>query len=745
MGVATTLLGLAPLALGGTLAARRVFRLPPGLPALLAAVVLAWAWLTVGMIGLGTVGWLGRGPVLGWSLMGLAAGWLATRGRTLPDPPDPSPNGGGWSVEAAAAVGLMLWAAIVFLIPSLIFPVKVVSDGPIYHLYFAARWWQAGRIELVPTPFGESAAPYFPAVGDLWLTWLFILDGGDRLARVGQSPFLGIAAATMYATARRLGAGTSSSAIATAWFVTVMPLLIFSFEPNVDTIFVAGYLMAVYFAMRHLLGDDGPGSLVLSGLAAGGAWGTKATGIVFIPPLLALISLAVMTRPGPLRLRVGRALIVLTTPFLLEGYWPIRNAWLTGNPLYPLVISAFGRTVFPGWYGSGAMPTSPYYIDGADLASFIDILLLVFDPRLAPVWVLAVAGAWRVGKTRSPEVRAVWACAGLALANIVLFWAAIPYRTQQRFLLHGAGLAAVPLAMLFDRGRVVRWIAVALLAIHVLTPQVWPFPSPEGRPPWDLSDLIPNTTPAFVRFAPAIEAVRGRDPLAAEWGRGRLLVGCGCLAAGGMVGLAMKRQRLGSAVLGGWLVLLGVGEASLTAPARLEPWRFRFPDFRDYLAGWIELELRTGRGGVRIAYSGTNLPYYLMGPGFRNQVRYVNVDDHPDWLLHDYHRAAPALGLSASWPDTRPNWERARPDYEAWLENLRAGGIELLVVTRANPNEGRLNPYDREGFPIERAWADARPDRFILLHEDPSFRLYAVRPGPKMGSGPTDRPASPHY
>ena len=69
---------------------------------------------------------------------------------------------------------------------SLLLPVKVVSDGPIYHLYFAVRWWKAGRLFPVASPFGENAATYFPANGDLWFTWLMVAWGGDRLAKIGE-------------------------------------------------------------------------------------------------------------------------------------------------------------------------------------------------------------------------------------------------------------------------------------------------------------------------------------------------------------------------------------------------------------------------------------------------------------------------------------------------------------------------------------------------------------------------------
>jgi hypothetical protein len=152
-----------------------------------------------------------------------------------------------------------------------------------------------------------------------------------------------------------------------------------------------------------------------------------------------------------------------------------------------------------------------------------------------------------------------------------------------------------------------------------------------------------------------------------------------------------------------------------------------YPRFADYLPGWVALEGRTGGGGARIAYAGTNLPYYLMGKGLRNEVHYVNVDAHPDWLLHDYHRRAIGQGRP-NWPGTRPGWDRVHPDFDAWLANLEAQGIQVLVVARVNPVEGPYNVADAEGFPIERVWADAHPELFTPLYgvdpPDPLFRFY---------------------
>ena len=65
--------------------------------------------------------------------------------------------------------------------------------------------------------------------------------------------------------------------------------------------------------MRYFLGDDGPRSLVLSGLAAGAAWGTKAPGVVFVPPLIALVLARIFLAREPLRARLRDAALFITS------------------------------------------------------------------------------------------------------------------------------------------------------------------------------------------------------------------------------------------------------------------------------------------------------------------------------------------------------------------------------------------------------------------------------------------------
>ena len=500
------------------------FRQARTLDRVLACSVLSFTWCLLGLEVLGTLGLLAIGPLVVWMGLLFAVGLVVRWLRPVP-PIGPSTDvttAEPWRWETLLALTFVLWVLVELGMQSLLLPVKVVSDGPIYHLYFAVRWWKAGRLFLVATPFGESAATYFPANGDVWFTWLMVAWGGDRLARIGQAPFLLLAAIAVFRIGRMLGASRNSALLATCWFLTSTPLLIFSYEANVDTIFVAFSMIAVYFFLLDFQEAAGTAALVLGGLASGIALGTKPVGVVFVPPLLALVLGAKAARSRSTRKTLAAFFLILFCLLLTAGFWFGRNFLLTGNPLYPLHLELFGTSILSGWYGRDAMRFSVYYLPITEWRALIDILLALADPRLAPFWIAALAGAWAIGGRSSPEQdrltfkcpslalqacckggrsspeqdRLTWALAALAVLNVALFWICIPYRTQQRFMLQALGLAAVPLARLLDRWRGLRVAAAALLIFHLLTPQTWPVTLEETKIPWDLSPIIPNAVGA---------------------------------------------------------------------------------------------------------------------------------------------------------------------------------------------------------------------------------------------------------
>ncbi len=717
------------LGFGCHLIARRALAMPRGLPAILASGVLFWASCTLALLLLSPWGAISLPAIVGLGLAGPAVGlWLPRRRHETEAVHDSA----GWDAAAIMSVGLFLTAFVPMAFQSLLLAVKVVSDGPIYHLYFAARWWKAGRLILVAAPFGENAATYFPANGDLWFTWLITAWGGDRLARIGQLPFLSLAALAAYGLARSAGAGRSASTIATCWFASSTPLLVFSFTPNVDSIFIAGLLLAGYFLQRFALNLEPNASLVLGALAAGLALGTKAVGVVFTPPLLVLGLILIGRSGGTARRRIEQSLVVTLVPLVTGGYWFFHNAWLTGNPLYPLQVSLLGKIVLVGWYGPEAMRLSPYYIPVSEWRALGDILLAALDPRLVPVWLLAIMTAVFSATSRENDgarKRLTAAFAVLAVANIALYWVFIPYRTQQRFMLQALGFAVPPLAVLIDRGGWSRGLAALLLGAHLLTPQSWPFAGGDSAIPWDLTPMIPNAVDAPIPLVTRLERAMDRDPAKRSATGLVLLAATGLAAVLAAWGVSVRRGRRPGAVIAWSLVLGVVGGADLGLNSYDSRIRF-YPPFLDFYRGWIHFDHWCGPRGARVAYAGTNLPYYLLGEGLRNELRYININDRREFLLHDYHREAQARG-EGTWPNSRPGWDRMNADYGAWIGNLEAERIQLLVVTRVNTSEGAHNVADAQGFPIERVWADGHPDRFEPLHGaeegDPWFRLYRFR------------------
>jgi hypothetical protein len=745
--VADFLLGLAAnaaLVVGSFWIARDGLRSARGLATVLASVVVFWSGCTLGLELLGTLCSLSVAAMAAWGSAACALGLALKLRRGAPagieaacSSREPLSWDGRLALAATAAAASML------CLRSLLLGVKVVSDGPIYHLLFAAKWWKAGRLILVPTPFGETAATYFPANGDLWLTWLMASWGGDRLAKVAQAPFWIVAALAAYGCARSIGAGLRASLVATCWFATVTPLVLFSFEPNVDTIFVAGYLVAVYFILQAAERDWDARMLALAGLAAGQAFGSKAVGIVFVVPLWLGTILAIMLSSAPVRAKLFDA-IVLTAAILVTGsYWFVRNALLAANPLYPLKVDVLNRPFLSGWYGPDAMRASPYYLPFDDWRALGDTLLAVSDPRLAPIWLFALGSGWALARAASPSSRRRVAILSLlAVLNVAIFWVMIPYRTQQRFMLHALGLAVVPLAVVLDRLSWLRRVAVLLLLLHVFTPECWPFALREDHVPWDLTPNIPNAIGAPIPLLGRLAAVfRGDPSLDSLLSMLILLTICATAvmtiwAWDRAVSRPIRRWRNSLIALALTAALLLVGYFDTRARAFDRRFDF-YPFYTDFLRGWLELEARSGPSGSRVAYAGTNLPYYLMGIGLRNDVRYVNINRHLGWLMHDYHREAMKQG-AGTWPSSRPAWDRIHPDFDAWLANLDAERIQLLVVTRVNLAEGVFNAADSETFPIERRWADTHPDRFELLYgareNDRSFRLYRLRPKVAAGS-----------
>lgn len=676
-----------------------------GLDGVLVTVVVGSATLFFSMQALSFLNALTFWPMLtlavGIALAGVVSHWRHRTEKNEELRSDDQPDSYGL---VAIFLGFAAWISIRQLVRGLVLPVAPVSDAPIYHLFFAVSWWQSGDIHLLATPFGELAATYFPANGSLWFTWLIIGCDSELFAKVGQWPFFIASAATIFGLARQLGGTLVTSCIPAAMWCALPLSHFYASIANVDLIYTAFYLLAVYFLFEmwrlSASGQTAISEAILFGLAVGCAVGTKTVALAFLPLLLA----AAFIPFWRCRNRLLTTFAAGGASLLPGSYWYLRNFFLTGNPLYPLEIQLIDIPLFPGWYRSEAMLQSGYHIPTEQWQLLIDRLTLLVGLKMTVLWGVCILAAivtpvvtrfttQRKAQADSPPASIptgamVFTCGAMAAFYLVLYWYAVPYNTQERFLAPALGIGLAPLGRWLSKRRWLQWVMAILLAWQIFLP-IW------GTRLFDIAGprILPTSIVLTFGSWDSIALPVGIVLSAVLLRRRRKLVRYGVAAI--LLG--------GAAVATGWPLYHSTSDNPML--------RFYPPvDFglKMYPA-WQTLEQNTGKSGATVAYTGTNLPYYLFGIGLRNRVRYINVNAPADRQMHEYRQDNPPS------PDPWPQWYRDNPDYRQWVRNLEELGVQYLFVARENMHGRRYEGTGLPPFPIEYQWAIEHPERFQLL------------------------------
>ncbi len=319
---------------------------------------------------------------------------------------------------------------------------------------------------------------------------------------------------------------------------------------------------------------------------------------------------------------------------------------------------------FPGLYDRRAMLAWDYHLPIGDIRP-LGGMLAASGAGFASASFLALGRGWRGREL--PMVAAL----------LALFWLAIPYQ-ESRFLFPALGVAAVAIGREVDRASPPALGATALAIVIVAALLEWP---------------TPERAAALAAGAIAALSHAGWRRLPA---RARTLA-AGTAAVGVAAAIAVGVHRYEARDPG-----YAVGDAGLE-----QAWRWMRANVHD----------------ARVAYTGTNLAFPLSGAGLSNQVSYVNVAGAPTDRLHDFARRLPGLRATAE-----PAPYRDGADAAIWRSNLRAARTGVLFVAALYPIVRRDVPADADGFPIERAWADAQPALFKLRYASAAARVYEVVP-----------------
>lgn len=680
-----------------------VGRFAPSLPSIertVAGVVVANVAVCSIAQGLSLFGGIGRtGFLAGAGALFLAAVALRRRG---PAETAQSISSSVWerTLVAASVVGTAIVLAD-WLWTGVSQPVLVVSDGPIYHLPFAVRWLQDGSLSRTWTPFGEMAAPYFPANAEVWMAWFLALVGDDRLAKVFQWFFLSPCALALAGLARNANGGSVAAAWPPIAWLGCILVVVTSVKPDVDvpmTFALLAGLLLLDRAWRESNETDRGRSLTLSALSFGAAAGTKSIGLMFgLGPMLLVLWSA-------RRSWIAMSGCIAGAVFG-GGYWYIRNWVQMGNPVYPLKVSIGGKVLFEGWYDAGVMrATSHYHVDIPNYMEFAkQIAFCLYHPSLLAALIVSLAaGLFWAAKDRSARPTLLLSV-GFSLLWASEYWIVQPYNTQQRFLLPAIAAAFVPLGMF--RG----WLSILPAVACAIPLAVGLFPK-----------LMFKTGVPFLAAAASMFLADESPEIHFDWRPATLAV---ALAVVALRWIAHPGYRfVGPAIMAMLLPLALTPTIFQPRVGSATPLFYSTTDFGGRLfPSWARIQAGIDRDGgtAVVGYAGSNLPYYLAGPRLQNRVRYVNVQGYPEWQPHDHFRDLTASGRERPADAAFPQWHRSHPDERTWLSNLDAIGVDYFLVARENFHGRPDAPSGLAPFPVEYEWLVKNPDRFERLGPSP--------------------------
>jgi hypothetical protein len=405
----------------------------------------------------------------------------------------PAPSIG--RVELGVGIALALIVAAQWAGPTLLALDRGIYGGDSlwYHLPLAAHIADTGSVTTLLYTDPLYLNWFYPQVSELLHAGGILLFGNDFLSPLLNMAWLGLALFAGWCIGRPYGTGPVGLAAVTS---VMAANLLFSRQPgnaNNDVVAIALFLSSVAVLLnvrwpQRGSGDDaqrsGPpsGALLVAGLAAGLALGTKLT---VVPPILALTVGVIWISGRGYRLRAAAEWIGALV--VGGGYWYWRNLVVSGNP-FPW------QDIGPIHHAEALQGRHPYSIAhyATDTSVWGRYFTPALDERLGDLWpaylalavIAVVLVLWRGGRVeRMLGIVALLSAIAYLLTPLGASGpegTPLGFRLNIRYLAPGLVLALTLLAVppsfagaqrlwrLGTRAQVWRYGALALFAILIL-------------------------------------------------------------------------------------------------------------------------------------------------------------------------------------------------------------------------------------------------------------------------------------
>jgi hypothetical protein len=547
-------------------------------------------------------------------------------------------------------------------------------DNLNYHFTFPVEWLKHGNLDTPIIVSDDPAPTYYPINGNLFFLWLIFPLKNVFLADLGQVPFFILAFLALFGISRRMNLNRELSFYAATLFL-IIPNFLKQLEiAYVDVMVCALFLTGLFYTLK-LNSRFQLSSVILAAISMGLLIGTKTLALVYSLPLFLAIFYLCM-----LNIKERGLVYLLIFMFLLilfGGFNYIRNFIWTGNPLYPIDIQIFGKTIFKGVvdrinYSIHFLPED-YRISKLLFHEGLGLQTILF---ILPGSLLSLPLIFIKAKKTPFSVR-------------LYFLATLP------FILYLIWRYVIPLAN-------TRYLYPAL-AVGVIM----------GFYPVNLLKVPLK----FISTLVVICVLTSASELA---GHKELFVSL-------MSGLTLffllikklLRMRFIILIFLTSLIILPFLESDYR---KNEYRRYKnTPFWQDSVSAWIWLNDNTWQDNI--CYVGRPVPFPLYGSGFKNNVYYVSVNSVEPAKLHFFKNSRYIWDYD--FETCHKNYEaennyRGKANYKIWLSNLKRRNTDYLFVYSLHQIKGIK-------FPVEDGWARLHPEAFEPVFSNNTIHIYKIR------------------
>jgi len=400
-----------------------------------------WLWWPVVALGVVLAGWQGRKAMESWQM--------------------PNRFDGRALIWVALSLAAAIWLAGATLMPGLMFTADRY-DVLEYHLQVPREFFAAQHIGQLR----HNCYSHYPlGVEMLFLLAMCLRNGayeGMYLAKMLHGAFGVLAVGVVFAALKR---DDDPRGRFSAGILATLPIVIgLGWLAMVELAAVFYTVLAVLW-LRRWLSDGRAGNALCIGVAIGAACATKylSVGLVAGPILATMVVMALAKRP--ILGRMAHVPVAAIVCVLLMAPWLLRNYSTTGNPVFPLATTVFGRGHWSAqsqqrWIdghrpGSHAPVPAPEGWQSAETPGRIELLYdnLMVAEDLSPLTLL-LAGVAVCMFVAAGSTTTLWDWSLLVVFGLqVAVWTAFTHEMPTRFLAPAMGpvslLAGAALAKVF--------------------------------------------------------------------------------------------------------------------------------------------------------------------------------------------------------------------------------------------------------------------------------------------------------